>query len=77
MIKTFTLLLSNDIIYLQGNPTPSKPGRRWEGMDDMPNATEIAVKLAEENTTRKILSMVEKSKDLDEVKEKLETMLEK
>jgi len=46
-------------------------------MDDMPNATEIAVKLAEENTTRKILSMVEKSKDLDEVKEKLETMLEK
>jgi hypothetical protein len=46
-------------------------------MEDMPNATEIAVQLAEENTTRKILAMVEKAKDKEEVKEKLETMLEK
>jgi len=46
-------------------------------MDEMPNATEIAVKLAEENNTRKILAMVEKAKDKDEIKEKLETMLDK
>jgi len=45
--------------------------------EDMPNATEIAVKLAEENNTRKILAMVEKAKDKEEIKEKLEALLEK
>ena len=45
-------------------------------VEDM-NISEIAVKLAEENQTRKIISIVEKSKDKEEILEKLEALLEK
>jgi hypothetical protein len=43
----------------------------------MANATEIAVQLAEENNTRKILSIAKESRDKEEIISKLETMLEK
>ncbi|MCL2189822.1 MAG: hypothetical protein FWB87_13770 [Defluviitaleaceae bacterium] len=48
-------------------------------MDDMtpPNATEIAVELAKEATTRKILAMVKEAKDKEEIVRNLEDKLEK
>ncbi|MCL1924306.1 MAG: protein phosphatase [Defluviitaleaceae bacterium] len=39
-------------------------------------ATEVAVTLAEENQTRKILELVEKSKDKEEAVEKIRTLLQ-
>jgi hypothetical protein len=45
--------------------------------DDMANIGEIAVKLAEENTTRKILAVAKESGSKDEIISKIEAMLEK
>jgi len=45
-------------------------------MDDM-NASELLKITAEENQTRKILSMVKESKSVDEATEKIEALLEK
>ena len=46
-------------------------------MDDMANIGEIAIKLAEENNTRKILAIVKEATDKDEIIAKLEALLEK
>jgi len=46
-------------------------------VDEMANATEIAVKLAEENNTRKILAFAKESENKEEILIKLEAMLEK
>lgn len=45
-------------------------------MDDM-NLGEILKEVAEENQTRKILEMLNESKDLEEAKEKVKSLLEK
>lgn len=45
-------------------------------MEEM-NQIEMLVKLAEENQTRKILEIVEKSKDLNEAKEEIKKLLTK
>jgi len=45
--------------------------------EDMANIGEIAVKLAEENTTRKILAVVKETETKEEIVTKLEAMLEK
>lgn len=50
--------------------------RKENEMEEM-NQTEMLVKLAEENQTRKILEIVEKSKDLNEAKEEIKKLLTK
>ncbi|MCL1994977.1 MAG: protein phosphatase [Defluviitaleaceae bacterium] len=42
----------------------------------MPNIGEIAIQLARENEIRKILEIVEKSKDKEEAIEKIKALLE-
>jgi len=46
-------------------------------MDNMPSATEIAVKEAKENNTRKILALAKEAKSTEELIQKLEALLEK
>jgi hypothetical protein len=45
-------------------------------MDEM-NNTEALIQLAEENQTRKILEILNESKDLEEAKSKLKALLNK
>lgn len=45
-------------------------------MDDM-NLGEILKEVAEENQTRKILELLNESKDLEEAKEKVKSLLDK
>lgn len=45
-------------------------------MDDM-NASELLVKVTEENQTRKILEILEKSESLEEAKEKVRALIKK
>lgn len=45
-------------------------------MDDM-NLGEILKEVAEENQTRKILELLNESKDLEEAREKVKSLLEK
>ena len=45
-------------------------------MDEM-NNTEVLIQLAEENQTRKILEILNESKDLEEAKSKLKALLNK
>lgn len=45
-------------------------------MDDM-NLGEILKEVAEENQTRKILELLSESKDLEEAKEKVKSLLDK
>ncbi len=46
-------------------------------MNDEMNASELLKQVTEENQTRKILDILNKSKDLDEAKAKVEALLEK
>jgi hypothetical protein len=46
-------------------------------MDEMATIGEIAIKLAEENTIRKILAIAKEALDKDDIIAKLETLLEK
>ena len=46
-------------------------------MDDMATIGELAIQKAEENQTRKILEIVEKSNDKEEAIEKIRKLLEK
>ncbi len=46
-------------------------------MEDEMNTSELLVKVAEENQTRKILAILNDSEDLDEAKKKVEALLEK
>lgn len=45
-------------------------------MEEM-NTSELLVKVAEENQTRKILEILNESKDLDEAKDKIKALLNK
>lgn len=45
-------------------------------MDDM-NLGEILKEVAEENQTRKVLELLNESKDLEEAKEKVKSLLDK
>ena len=68
------------IIYSDGKhkEVSSVPGRQEKGgnMDDM-NLGEILKEVAEENQTRKILELLNESKDLEEAREKVKSLLEK
>lgn len=44
-------------------------------MDEDMNASELLLKVAEENQTRKILEILNSCKDLDEAKEKVRALL--
>ena len=44
-------------------------------MDEMSNVGELLVKEAQENQTRKILEILNESKDLEEAKEKVKALL--
>lgn len=46
-------------------------------MDEEMNACEMIKELAEENQTRKILEIIEKSETLEEAKEKIKALLNK
>ena len=46
-------------------------------MEDEMNASELVKELAEENQTRKILIILNNSKDLEEAKKKVEALLER
>lgn len=46
-------------------------------MDEEMNASELVRDLAEENQTRKILEILNESKDLEEAKEKVKALLNK
>ena len=46
-------------------------------MDDQMNVGELLVEKAEENQTRKILEILEKSKDITEAIEKVKALLNK
>lgn len=46
-------------------------------MDEEMNLGELLKETAEENQTRKILELLNESKDLDEAKEKVKTLLNK
>lgn len=46
-------------------------------MDEEMNISEMLRELAEENQTRKILEILNESKDLEEAKEKIKSLLNK
>lgn len=46
-------------------------------MEDDMNTSELLVKVAEENQTRKILAILNDSENLEEAKKKVEALLEK
>lgn len=46
-------------------------------MEEDMNVSELLRELAEENQTRKILAILNESKDLDEAKEKVKALLNK
>ena len=46
-------------------------------MDEDMNTSEVLVKVAEENQTRKILEILNECKDLEEAKEKIKDLLNK
>lgn len=46
-------------------------------MEDDMTTSELLVKIAEENQTRKILEILNESEDLEEAKEKVKVLLEK
>ncbi len=46
-------------------------------MEDEMNTSELLVKVAEENQTRKILELLNESKDLEEAKKKIKALLSK
>ncbi len=46
-------------------------------MDEDMNTSELLVKVAEENQTRKILEILNECKDLEEAKEKIKDLLNK
>lgn len=50
--------------------------RKESKMEEM-NTSELLVKVAEENQTRKILEILNESKDLDEAKDKIKALLNK
>lgn len=46
-------------------------------MNEDMNASELLVQMTEENQTRKILEILNESKDLDEAKDKVKALLKK
>ena len=55
----------------------SRQVRKGEKMEDDMNTSELLVKVAEENQTRKILAILNDSENLEEAKKKVEALLEK
>lgn len=51
--------------------------RKEERMDEEMNTSELLKEVAEENQTRKILEILNESKDLAEAKEKVKALLNK
>ena len=55
----------------------SRQVQKGEKMEDDMNTSELLVKVAEENQTRKILAILNDSENLEEAKKKVEALLEK
>ncbi len=55
----------------------SRQVQKGENMDEDMNVSELLKEVVEENQTRKILEILNDSKDLEEAKEKVKTLLNK
>lgn len=53
-----------------------RQGQKGENMDEEMNAVEIAVKLAEQNQTRKIIDLIRECKTVEEALQKIRALLD-